>query len=93
ATVEREEWPNWANEHTSLILEPGDSRTYQMRFVPCESDKQDGVSQTLVACGKPAVKVYPSAVAPVDVGIGVEIAGLAPKKFFLSREAEMESDT
>lgn len=93
ATVEREEWPNWANEHTSLILEPGDSRTYQMRFVPCESDKQDGVSQTLVACGKPAVKVYPSAVAPIDVGIGVEIAGLAPKKFFLSREAEMESDT
>lgn len=93
ATVEREQWPNWANEHTSLILEPGDSRTFQMRFVPAESDKQEGLYQALVACGKPAVRLLPSAVAPIDVGIGIEIAGAAPKQFFLSRDALTETDS
>lgn len=92
AAVEREQWPNWANEHTSLILEPGDSRTFQMRFVPAESDKQEGLFHTLVACGRPAVRLLPSAVAPIDVGIGMEISGAAPKQFFLSREAQIETD-
>lgn len=92
ATIEREQWPNWANEHTSLILEPGDSRKFQMRFVPCDSDKQDGVNATLVACGKPGIRVLPSAVAPIDVGVGLEIAGASPKKFYLSRDAQLETD-
>lgn len=93
ATIEREEWPTWMNEHTSLILEPGDRRTFQMRFVPCDSDKQDGVSQTLAACGRPTIKLLPSAVAPRDVGIALEVTGVAPKKFFVSREAQIEVDT
>ncbi|MBS1713709.1 MAG: hypothetical protein JST30_05165 [Armatimonadetes bacterium] len=92
ATVEREQWPNWANEHTSLILEPGDSRNVQMRFVPTESDKQEGLHQTLVTCGKPAVRLLPSAVAPTDVGIAVEVSGTSPKHFWLSRDAATETD-
>ncbi|MBS1709060.1 MAG: hypothetical protein JSS65_10100, partial [Armatimonadetes bacterium] len=93
ATYEREEWPTWFNDHTSLILEPGDSRTFQMRFVPTESDKQDGLNHTLAACGRPTIKLLPSAVAPIDVGIGVEVAGVSPKRFWVSRAAETEVDT
>ena len=93
ATIEREEWPQWMNEHTSLILEPGDRRVFQMRFVPCDSDKQDGVAQTLAACGRPTIKLLPSAVAPADVGIALEVTGVAPKKFYVSRDAQVEVDS
>ncbi len=92
ATIEREQWPAWMNEHTSLILEPGDRRVFQMRFVPTESDKVEGVHHTLVACGRPSIRLLPSAVAPIDVGIAVEITGTAPKRFMLSREAHIETD-
>ncbi len=92
AIIEREEWPTWMNEHTSLILEPGDRRVYQIRMAPTESDKLDGVSQTLAACGQPAMRLFPACVAPADVGVGLEVAGSSPSKFFLSREAQIESD-
>lgn len=93
ATIEREEWPNWMNEHTSLILEPRDSRRFQMRLVPCDSDRHDGVNQTLAICGKPAVRVFPGCVAPTDVGVGIEISGATPDRFYLSRDAQLESDS
>lgn len=92
ASVEREGWKGWSNEHTSLILEPGDSRTFHMRFVPTDRDKQDGVYQTLAALGRPVARLLPSAVAPIDVGTTVEVQGSAPRRFFLSREAEVEID-
>lgn len=92
ATIEREQWDPWFNGHTSLILEPGDSRVFQTRFVPCESDKQDGVAQTLLACGKSVARIFPSAVAPVEVGCGIEISGATPKKFMVSRDADVEFD-
>ncbi|MBS1712572.1 MAG: hypothetical protein JSS71_12695 [Armatimonadetes bacterium] len=92
ATIEREEWPTWFNEHTSLILEPGDTRVVQTRFVASESDKFDGVHHTLAACSRPTIRVLPSAVAPIDVGIGVEVQGTAVSKFYVSREATTEVD-
>ncbi|MCW5939107.1 MAG: hypothetical protein KF884_03795 [Fimbriimonadaceae bacterium] len=92
ATIEREQWPTWHNDHTSLILEPGDRRTLQMRFVATDSEKLDGVFNTLVACGKPGVRLLPSAVAPVDVGIAVEINGASPTDFDVSRAALVETD-
>lgn len=92
ASIEREGWPNWANDHSSLILEPGDSRSFQMRFVPTERDKQDGVFQTLAACGRPAIRLLPSAVAPTDVGIALEVQGASPTRFFVSRDAAIETD-
>lgn len=93
AAVEREGWRSWSNEHTSLILEPGDQRTFQMRFVPTDRDKQDGVNQALAACGRPAIKLLPGAVAPVDVGIAVEVQGATPTRFFVSRDATIETDS
>lgn len=93
ATIEREKVEGWTNEHTSLILEPGDSRKIQMRFVPCESDKQEGVHQTLVQCGRPSIRLLPGAVAPMDVGIAVEVSGAAPTDFYFSRDTESEADS
>lgn len=93
ATIEREEWPTWFNDHTSLILEPGDSQIYEIRFVPTESDKTDGIHSTLTLCGRPTIKVLPSAVAPADVGIALEIGNASPQKFYVSREAMVETDS
>lgn len=93
ATIERERVDGWSNEHTSLILEPGDKKTAQMRFVPCESDKQEGVHATLVACERPSIRLLPGAVAPRDVGIAIEVSGASPNEFFFSREAEFQADS
>ncbi len=92
ATVEREGWKNWSNEHTSLILEPGDSRKFQIKFISAERDKEDTVAQTLVAVNRPAIRLFPGACAPVDVGIGIEVAGASPKSFYASRDVFIESD-
>lgn len=93
ATVEREGWKTWSNDHTSLILEPGDSRRFQMRFVPAERDKDDNISATLVACGRPAVRLLPSAVAPLDVGIAMEVQGGKVARFFAQKDALVEVDS
>lgn len=86
AAVEREEWEAWNNGHTSLILEPGDSRKFQTRFVPADSDRHDGLAPALLAAEKPSIKVFPACVAPAHVGIGIEIQGKGLSKFSLSRE-------
>lgn len=93
AAVEREGWGQWFNEHTALVLEPGDSRVYQTRFVPAVRDHNDQVGITLAACDRPALRVLPAAVAPSDVGIGIEVTGATPTRFFTSREAQLESDS
>lgn len=93
AAMEREGWGGWYNEQTSLILEPGDSRTFQTRFVPAQRDRFDGVGQVLAACGRPNVKLLPSAVAPAEVGIALEVSGATPTRFFVNRESAMETDS
>lgn len=92
ATMEREQWDGWMNGHSSLILEPGDSRNFQMRFAPTDSDKHEGVHQTLIACKKPSIRLLPSAVAPVDVGIALEVSGITPRNFRVSRDSEVAVD-
>lgn len=93
AAIEREEWPEWFNDHTALILEPGESRTYQTRFVPTERDRFDSVNPVLAACGKPAIRLLPGAVAPHDVGIALEVSGTTPTRFYTDQEAELETDS
>jgi hypothetical protein len=93
AAIEREEWHEWFNEHTTLILEPGESRTYQTRFVPTERDRFDSVNPILAACGQPAIRLLPGAVAPADVGIALEVSGATPTRFFTDGEVELETDS
>ena len=92
AAIEREGWAEWFSGHTALVLEPGESRTYQMRFAPADRHFADNLNSTLAACGRPALKVFPSAIAPVDVGIGVEVTGATPTRFFTDIEMELETD-
>ena len=91
AAVEREKWSTWFYDHTSLVLESGDSRTVQTRFVPAEQGP-DGALLALQYCGQPVVKLLPGAVAPAEVGAAVEVAGSPPKSFVVSRDAELETD-
>lgn len=93
ATVEREGWPNWSNDHTSVILEPGDSRTFSMRFMSVESDKPDALLPTLDLADRPAVRIFPSAVLPTSAGALVEISGTPARNCFVDREAELETRT
>ena len=93
AAVEREGWTDWYNGHTSFILEPGDARTFQTRFAPADRDRYDAIYQVLAVCGNPAMRLLPAAVAPVDVGVAVEVAGATPTRFFLSRDGELETDS
>jgi len=92
AAIEREGWAEWFSGHTALVLEPGEQRTYQMRFAPADRHFSDNLNSTLAACGRPALKVFPSAVAPVDVGIAVEVTGATPTRFFTDIEMELETD-
>jgi hypothetical protein len=93
AVIEREGWGEWFAGHTSTILEPGESRNYQTLFVPAERNKQDHVSSSLAMLGKPAMRLYPGAVSPVDVGISVEVAGVTPTRFYSDVEVETETDS
>jgi len=92
AAIEREGWPEWFSGHTSIVLEPGESRTYSMRFAPADRYLVDNVSATLISCGRPTIKLYPSAVAPVDVGIALEVSGTTPTRFTTDIELELETD-
>ncbi len=92
ATMEREEWPDWANRHTSLILEPGEQKTFQMRFIPTEQSKQDGIHQVLKLCHRPAVKVYPSCVIPKGSSIGIEVSGMRVTSFESNKPCVIQPD-
>lgn len=93
ATIEREGWAAHPGEHTSLILEPGDSRLFRTCFVPTSNQLGDAIFETLAACRRPTMRVLPAAVAPAAVGIAVEVGGVTPTRFFVSKEAEIETDS
>jgi hypothetical protein len=93
ASIEREGWPTWFNGHSSLILEPGESRRFETRFAPADRERIDSVFPTLAACGRPTVKLFPGAVAPAHVGIAVEIDGAVPSLFRTDSKADLETDT
>lgn len=93
ATIEREGWPEWFSGHTSLVLEPGEDRVYHTRFMSADRYRGDGVHSTLAAAGRPALRLFPAAVAPAEVGIAVEVAGCTPAVFETDVEAEMETDS
>lgn len=90
ATVEREGWRPWMNEHSSFILEPGDQRTFQVRFIPTDRDREDGVNQSLAACGRPAIRVMPGCVVPLGVPIEIDVQGVQTGRFYLSRDAHID---
>lgn len=92
AAFERENWGTGPLAGTTLILEPGDSRLIQTRIITTGSGQADSIQQSLVACGRPAIKLLPGAVAPRDIGIAVEVSGTSPTHFVAPDQAELETD-
>jgi hypothetical protein len=92
AAIEREGWQEWPTGHTGLVLEPGDSRTYKMRFASTERFQPDPVMSTLAIAGRPVIGLYPSAVLPLDVPLTIEVAGATPTQFNTDFPAELDSD-
>lgn len=93
AAIEREGWNSWFNEHTTLIMEPGDTKKFQTCFSPAYRDRFDQVNATLALAGRPAVRLLPGAVVPAEVGIAVEVTGVTPTQFYANAEAELETDS
>ncbi len=93
ATIEREGWPEWFSGHTSLVLEPGEERSYHLRLMSADRYRGDGVHAALAATGRPTMRLFPAAVAPAEVGIAVEVAGCTPATFQTDVEAELETDS
>lgn len=93
ATIEREGWPEWFSGHTSLVLEPGEERSYHLRLMSADRYRGDGVHAALAATGRPSLRLFPAAVAPSEVGIAVEVAGCTPATFETDVEAELETDS
>ncbi|MBX3097624.1 MAG: hypothetical protein KF812_12260 [Fimbriimonadaceae bacterium] len=93
ATVEREEWPEWMNGHTSIVLEPGDRKTFQLRFTSIDTDRHDGIAQMMVLANRPAMRVFPSAVVPVGVSVGIEVAGVPLRSVQASEPVSLEVDS
>jgi hypothetical protein len=93
AAIEREGWPEWFNGHTSIVLEPDEERVYAMRFIPAVRGGFDGVHHTLTALRRPSLKLFPSAVAPFDVGIAIEVTGATPTNFNSTADTELETDS
>lgn len=92
AAIEREEWPEWFNGHTSTVMEPGDERRVEICFSPADRYQSDNVNAVLETLRRPAIRVFPGCVAPVEVGAAVEIAGATPVRFRTDVKADTETD-
>jgi hypothetical protein len=64
-------WNPWVNGHSSLVLEPGQKKSYQMRFVFL--DEYSGIAKELTAAGNLGIRVVPSMVVPEDTDAYVEL--------------------
>lgn len=92
AVIEREDRSRWFNGHSSLILEPGERRAFQTRFVPVDQTASQDLPEYLEFLNRPSVKMIPSAVAPIHAGIGVEVSGTSVKSFEVEPPCEFEAD-
>ena len=94
ATVDREEWPEWANGHTSLVLEPGEERVYEMDFAAIVDPASTfDVAGSLARLGRPGTRFRAGAVAPVSQGVALDVMGVRPTRFWTDRDATLEIDS
>ncbi|MGI8923517.1 MAG: DUF5695 domain-containing protein [Fimbriimonadales bacterium] len=93
ASIEREGWPAWRNGHSSRTLNPGETMVTETLFAPAVTGATDRLSRALVALKKPAIRIFPAAVAPYNVGASVEVAAPGPVEFDCGESAQMETDS
>ncbi|MFN7171990.1 MAG: DUF5695 domain-containing protein [Fimbriimonadaceae bacterium] len=92
AASEREEWAASFGSPSSVIMEAGDTKLYQMRFMAADRDRFDGVSSMLASMRKPVFRLMPAAVAPRQVGIHLDMAGATPIQFLAPENTEIEAE-
>jgi hypothetical protein len=64
-------WNPWVNGHSSLVLEPGQKKAYQMRFVFL--DDYSAIAKELAAAGNLGLRIVPSMVVAEDTDTYVEL--------------------
>lgn len=64
-------WNPWVNGHSSLVLEPGQKKSYRMRFVFL--DNYSDIAKELTAAGNLGIRVVPSMVVQEDTDACVEL--------------------
>ena len=64
-------WNPWVNGHSSLVLEPGQKKSYQMRFVFL--DDYSAIAKEVSAAGNLGIRVVPSMVVQEDTDTYVEL--------------------
>lgn len=84
AAIEREGWPQWSNDHSSVKIDPGQSQIYKIGFAPVSTGGHDRLTRTLMACGKSGFRLLPAAVSPANIGIGIEFVTHEPVHFDVS---------
>jgi hypothetical protein len=65
-------WNPWVNGHSSLVLEPGQKKSYQMRFVFL--DKYSEITKELMAADNLGIRIVPSMVVQEDEDSYVEVS-------------------
>ena len=73
ATKIRRGWTRnpWVNGHTSVVLQPGEKKNYQMRFVFIDS--YEAIRQELYQAGNLGIRVLPAMVVQEDTEVLVEL--------------------
>lgn len=94
ATVEREDWEEWFYGHSSIVLEPRESKTYQVLFAPLLHRHGFDLNLALIEYGIPCFRTSPGAVTPIDLPLTVEVAGTRPAQLSISDESsEIDSES
>ncbi len=93
AALEREGWPDWMGESTSIVLEPGDSRVYETVFAPTPADPLDAVQGTLSLCRMPSFRLWPAAVLPRDVEATIGIGGIELERVLPGIDAAVHTES
>lgn len=94
ATVDREEWPDSVYEHTSVILEPRESRTYELTFAALTQRHERNYPLALTQQRVPAIFPNTQSVFPVGTPASFEIIGARAASINISEPGELiESET
>lgn len=92
ASAERDGSFAWTGRPNSILLEPGDSRTFQTRFAPVDQRAAQDLPEYLEFLNQPSVRLLPSAVAPYPVGIAIEVSGTPIHHFENDQQVRIESE-
>ncbi|MEI7984481.1 MAG: DUF5695 domain-containing protein [Armatimonadota bacterium] len=94
ATIDREDWGEWFYDHTTLIMEPKEEKTFQICFAPVLAKHGYDIPMALTDYGVPTFRPIPGCVIPMDAPAIVEVSGTRPTEFSSDdEEAELDSES